>query len=137
MTRPDFTGTWTFDPSRSRLQIPAPESSVFVIHHDEPRFQLERTHVVGGKVDTLSLELMTGGAPVVTMHDGLETRSTLRWEGDALVLVSEILGEASATNTVRYRLQSAGRVLVAEERLRSSQINYENVWVFSRSSSSG
>jgi hypothetical protein len=79
---------------------------------------------------------MTDGTPVVTTHEGVETRSTLRWGGDALVLVSEVLGEADASNRVRYRLESDGRVLAAEERLRSSQINYENTWMSEKSSSS-
>ena len=47
MAKPDFTGTWEFNPSRSSLQNPAPESSTFGIEHREPYFYLERTHVFG------------------------------------------------------------------------------------------
>jgi hypothetical protein len=57
MTKPDFTGTWKLNHGKSSLQIPAPESTIFVIEHSEPHFHLERTHVFGGNSDTLSIDL--------------------------------------------------------------------------------
>ena len=133
MPKPDFTGTWSFDPAKSRLEIPPPDSSVFVIDHVEPWFRLERTHVIGGKADTLRIELTTDGVPLVQTHHGLEIHSTLYWEGESLVVVSTFPTEgAEASNTVRYRLESEGQVLVAEERLRSSSLSYENTWLFDR-----
>jgi hypothetical protein len=133
MPRPNFTGTWRFNAEKSMLQIPAPEYAVFVIEHDDPCFCLDRTHAIGGKTDTLSITLNIDGAPVVTSRDGLEIHSTLHWEDDALVFISTFPGhDDQASNTVRYRLDDAGRTLIAKERLRSSRLNYDNVWVFGR-----
>jgi hypothetical protein len=51
--------------------------------------------------------LMTDGTPVDAMHDG-SRRDPRSSEGDALVLVSEFLSEAGATNTVRYHSSLGG-----------------------------
>ncbi len=48
MSRPDFSGTWVLDLSRSSLEITSPDSSIFVIDHVEPRLTVERTHVFDG-----------------------------------------------------------------------------------------
>lgn len=138
MPRPNFSGTWTFNPGKSHLEVPPPDRSVFVIEHSEPRFRLDRTHVMEGKPDSLSIELTTDGTPVVQTVQGLEIHSTLRWEGDALLLVSKFPAEGDeASNAVRYRLGSEGQVLVAKERLRSSRVSYENRWVFDKAPPAG
>jgi hypothetical protein len=133
VSKPNFTGTWTFNPGKSVLQVPIPESAVFVIEQNESSFRLDRTHVFDGKSDTLSLALTTDGAPVVMNRDGLEIHSTVHWEGDTLVFISTFPGyDDTASNTVRYRLGNADQTLTAEERLRSSQFNYDNIWVSDR-----
>src|SRR5215470_13119193 len=85
MAKPDFTGTWEFNSSRSALQIPAPESSVFVIEHREPDFYLERTHVFGESSDTFAIALTTDGKDVVWNHRGMGLLSHPYWEGETLV----------------------------------------------------
>src|SRR5262245_42944989 len=133
MAKPDFTGTWKFNRGRSSLQIPAPDSTTFVIEHREPRFHLRRTHVVGRNSDTFSIDLTTDGAELLCRHGDLAIQARLRWEGETLVFDSELVREGMrATNVVRYRLADAGRTFVAEERLRSEQQSHENTWVFDR-----
>lgn len=61
MPKPNFTGTWKFNPANSVLQIPAPDATVFVIDHREPVLRISRTHIVGEKQDTFSLDLTTDG----------------------------------------------------------------------------
>ncbi len=36
--KPDFSGTWIFNPGTSKLEMTAPTKSVFVIEHDDPKF---------------------------------------------------------------------------------------------------
>jgi hypothetical protein len=131
--QPDFSGTWRFNPERSMLEGPAPDSSVFVIEHDEPRFSLHRTHVADGVCDELTVALTTDGTPVIGSFGPLEAHSTLRWNGDALLFVSTFPKyEPGASNTVRYHLEDGDRTMVAQERLRSSQHSHDNTWVFDR-----
>ena len=131
--KPDFTGTWKFNSGKSALQSPSPESSIFVIEHREPHFRLERTHVFGGKSDTFSVALTTDGALIAMNHGGLEIHSRAYWEGDALVFDSGFVHEGEqATNIVRYRLEDAGQMLIAEKQLRSTQHKHDNIWVFEK-----
>ena len=131
MNKPDFSGTWKFNPNRSRLQIEPPESTVFVLDHREPLFRISRTHVFRGKRDTFELQLSTDGKEVTGEHGTMRFRSRAYWEGDVLIFESNIeTAGGQGTNTVRYRLD--GDSLVAEEHLRSTTINYDNVWVLEK-----
>jgi hypothetical protein len=133
MTQPSFTGTWKFNPAKSALQIPAPDSSMFVIEHSEPRFRLERTHVFGGKSDTFNINLTTDGKAVAVFHAGFEIDGSLRWEGDTLVFDSRLKREGEqATNVVRYSLSADGQTFTAEEQLRSRDHSHDNKWVFDK-----
>ena len=133
MTKPDFTGTWKFNSAKSVLQMPPPESSIFVIEHSEPHFRLERTHVFDGKNNTFSVALTADGESTALNLGGFESQSKLYWEGDSLVFDSRFVHEGEqASNIVRYRLEDAGQTLIAEEQLRSTQHKHDNSWVFDK-----
>ncbi len=133
MSKPDFTGKWKYNPSKSVLQIPSPESTTLMIEHREPSFQLSRTHVVGGKSDMFSIVLTTDGKEVVRSQGGLRIQARLYWEGETLVLESKLArDEEQGTNVVRYSLADKGETLIGEERFSSNQQSYENRWVCDR-----
>lgn len=133
VSRPDFSGTWVFQGDRSSLEIPPPDSSIFVIDHRDPHWRLERTHVFEGREDTLVIELQTDGEPVVRNVRGVEVESRLHWEGDILVFESAYTLEGEeATVAVRYRLADEGRTFIAEEHLQGAQYSHRNTWVFAR-----
>lgn len=133
MPKPDFSGTWKFNPSKSILQIPAPDSSVFVVEHREPVFRIQRTHVFGQKSDTFALDLTTDGKEVTVDRGDMQIRARVYWEGDTLVFDTRLarLGE-EATNLVRYKLAETGDSFTAEERFRNKSLNYDNVWVMDK-----
>ena len=133
MAKPNFTGTWKFNQSKSALQIPAPESTTFVIAHSEPHFHLQRTHVFDGNSDTFSIDLTTDGKVVVIHHGGFEMHARADWEGEALVFYSTLeRGGEQATNIVRYSLADDGQTFIAEERFQSQAHQHENKWVFDK-----
>jgi hypothetical protein len=113
---PDFTGTWTFDASRSVMQIPAPDSSVFTIEHLEPRFLLSRIHYYGEQSDTFSIDLTTDGVETQRSYPYFLLNGSAYWDGEILVFDSELVidGE-SGTNVVRYSLEDDGRTFIADE----------------------
>jgi hypothetical protein len=133
LPKPNFTGTWTWVPARSVLEIPAPDATVFVIEHQEPLLKIHRTHVVGDRRDTFSVDLTTDGQSISIETGGLQLHGRAYWDGDALVFDTTIVraGE-EATNVVRYTLSGDQRTLVANERLRSLSQNHHNLWVFER-----
>ncbi len=131
--KPDFTGTWIFNPVKSSLQISPPDATVFVIDHQEPNFRISRTHVFQGKSDTLALEFTTDGTEIAGQHGPIHFRGNVTWDGDALVFVSHVSqGISAGTNTVRYTLSDDSNVLLAQEQLRSTGLNYDNRWVLDR-----
>jgi hypothetical protein len=133
--KPDFSGTWIFNSSRSQLELKlALESGVFTIDHQEPRFRFSRVFVVGGKEDALSYALTTDGAEKVEEGPGRTTTSRLSWDGDVLVLDERIVLKdgRQAVNIVRYSLQDGGRTLVADEKFRGPIRKYDNHWVADR-----
>lgn len=133
MPGPDFSGTWNFNPARSALQIKAPDATRFVIEHSEPLLRLSRTHTAGGKSDTFTLDLTTDGREVAFDHAGMRVLARAYWEGNTLVFDSRLLrGKEEASNVVRYSLSEDGKTFTAEERLRSREMNYDNVWVLER-----
>ncbi len=133
MPKPDFSGTWTFNRARSVLQIPPPDSSIFVVTHREPNFRLSRTHVYGGKSDTFTLDLVTDGREIPFAHGELKTVCRAFWEGDVLMFDSHLVkDEEHATNTVRYTLSAESNTMIAQERFRSERLNYDNMWILER-----
>ena len=130
---PDFSGTWTMNAGKSRLEIAAPDRSVFVVEHAEPRFKLTRTHWSKGEPDAFSITLTTDGREVVTRQGDRVISSRCRWEGRRLAFDSkfEVKG-GKATNVVRYSLSADGKELEAEEHFRAPGFRYDNLWVFDR-----
>lgn len=128
-----FTGTWTFNRERSRLQIAAPDATVFVVDHRGPLLRISRTHFSGETRDTFSLDLTTDGPEVVVDRSNVRLRCRAPWEGDILVFETSVMRESHrGTNVVRYALSSDRNVLQAEERFRSDSLNYDNVWMLDR-----
>jgi hypothetical protein len=133
MAKPDFSGTWTFNPARSALQIAAPDATVFVIEHREPSLRIARTHVKGETRDTFSLDLTTDGQEVIKNSGDLSLAARAYWEHDTLVFETRVVRAGNAgTNVVRYRMAADRMSFVADERFRSAVMNYDNVWVMER-----
>ena len=133
MPKPNFSGTWRFSREASVLQIPAPDETLFVVEHQEPRLSISRTHVVGDRRDTFSLELTTDGQDVSVERDNLRLRAHAVWDGDTLIFDAHLVrGGEAATNVVRYTLSNDRNRLSAEERFGSPSLSYDNFWVLDR-----
>jgi hypothetical protein len=131
--KPNFSGTWRFNPGKSSVQIAAPDSTVFVIDHREPVLLLSRTHTVEEKQDAFSLELTTDGQPVTADRDGVHLTAQAYWEADALVFDTTLKrGEEEGSNLVKYRHSETGESFEANESFRSPSLNYDNLWVLDR-----
>ena len=135
--KPDFSGEWTLNRQASALSpivAPAAQSGVLKIDHREPRFTAHQTIVLDGKPFESHFELLTDGREVVTDTGGRRIVSTLRWDGDALVVTWRIKGQDhEVTISFRYELQDGGRRLRAAEQIRGGGRDQDNVWVFERS----
>lgn len=134
MPRPNFSGAWELARDSSALEIPVPDLAIFTIDHQEPRFHLERTLGFGERRDTFAIDLVIGSDQPAFLRGDATVYPNARWDGDELVFDARIVrGAEEAVNVVRYRLESGGRVLVAEERFRGA-VHYDNRWVLTRTS---
>ena len=132
-TKPDFSGTWIFNPAKSGLEKRAPTKSVFVIEHQDPKFKLTRTHTYGEKSNTLSFEVTADGKEHYRKDGDFETWTRLTWLGDELVLDQKMAyrGE-QGTNVVHYRLANGGETFIAVEWYHMPSRQHHNYWVFDR-----
>lgn len=132
-TLPDFSGIWRLDASRTVLQTPSPDSSVFTIEHREPRFHLSRIHYFGEESDTFSINLTTDGVEMEHGYPNFQLKGRAYWDGEVLVFDSQLMMDGdSGTNVVRYSLADNGRTFMADEHQVMGQISHENKWVFER-----
>jgi hypothetical protein len=134
--KPDFSGEWTLNREASTLSpivAPVAQSGVLRIEHREPTFTAHQTIVLDGKPFESTFELLSDGREVVTNAGGRRIVSTLRWDGDALVVTWRIHGpDGEMTISFRYELQDGGRRLRAAEQLRGGGRDQDNLWVFER-----
>lgn len=132
-SKPDLSGTWVLDLSASSLEIPLPDSSVFVVEHAEPIILAKRTHVVGGVANTVESRFSTDSLVRPVLVGEVEIPTRVYWDGEALVLDQAwSRGGVRITNVVRYTLGSEGRTMVADEWMRAGSERHHNVWVFRR-----
>jgi len=133
--RPDFSGEWILNRQASILSsgADAAESGVWLIEHREPTFHHKASFVMAGKPFNYEYELRSDAGEIVGTHEGTRTVSSLRWEGDALVVMwrTERAGIAT-TISFKYDLIEDGRRLRATEEVRGTDHDQDNVWMFER-----
>ena len=131
--QPNFTGTWVLDSTRSRLEVPSPDSTIFVIRHQAPTVRLFRTHARGGTVDTATVTLRTDSSEVHWELRGAQVTSRSWWEGRELVFWSALSrGDQRASQVVRYSLSDDQRTFTAIETVDAGSASHVNRWVFNR-----
>ncbi len=135
--KPDFSGQWKLNVQASTLSpivAPVAQSGVLRIEHREPKFSADQTIVLDGKPFDSKFELLSDGREVATTDDrGVRIVSTLRWDGDALVVTWRIhRPDGELAISFRYELMDGGRRLRASEQLRGGGRDQDNLWVFDR-----
>ena len=130
-SHPNFTGTWVLNLARSRLEIAPPDSTVFVIHHQEPLVRIFRTHARAEMLDTVTFTLRTDSSEVRWELRGTQVTSRSWWEGGELVFWSAFArGDQRASQVVRYSLSGDRRTFTAVETVDAGAASHVNRWVF-------
>jgi hypothetical protein len=131
MAQPNYSGTWIFTPDESTLQITRPTSATFTIDHRGSVFRIARTLAFDELSDTFAIDLMIGTETPPFIRGDAVLHPTIQWDGDDLVFFTRIVQPSGeSTNSVRYHLEEHGTRLVADERFRGPQLDYDNRWVF-------
>lgn len=133
--RPDFSGEWILNRQASTLSpgADAVQSGVWRIEHREPTFRHKAAFVTGSNPIEYEYELLSDGREVVGTQQGARTVSSLRWEGNALVVTWRTQrSDGEMAISFRYELLDAGRRLRATEQVRGTDHDQDNIWIFER-----
>lgn len=131
--KPNFSGTWHYNPEKSKLQLPKPESLTMTIEHNEPEFKLFRTYAGSGVTDEWGITLTTDGKESIHQEGPQTLYCRLYWEDDQLVFATRIIQSGKeATNVVKYSISSDGQTFTAQESFRGPRMKYDNLWVLDR-----
>lgn len=98
-TRPDLSGVWAFDESRSevdpRLRDKV-QDYVLTIVHKEPEIRLIKTYEQHGRKQTEESIYYTDGRPEYHSRTGNDSEPVTRWRGNKLVRKSVTRGTGSS-----------------------------------------
>ncbi|HET9512492.1 MAG TPA: hypothetical protein VFO95_01085 [Gemmatimonadales bacterium] len=111
--KPNFSGTWVLQTDKSDYgMMPPPMSRTDIIDHQEPKITIKRTAATGEGENKLDLVYAVDGKPWKNQAGEQEVTSTLHWEGQELVVVSEVdTPQGLATLTDRWSLSADGKTL--------------------------
>jgi len=111
-SKPNLTGTWVMVPEKSDLAgMPSPGGRTDVIDHQEPKLTVKRTV---GDVH-LDLTYAVDGKPWTNQTPQGPVTSTLKWDGDVLVIASEMNVQGNDVSLEdRYTLSADGKTLTQD-----------------------
>ena len=136
--RPDFSGTWTLDLSRSNPgPLPPPESLDAVIEHKDPTITSTLTQKGADGVVTSRTTITTDGEEnrnILSTADGdavLLSRS--RWSGRTLIIATSTTLQGTPIGvTESWTLSADGKEMVVSRAFSSDQGAFQQKFVFMR-----
>jgi len=134
---PNFSGEWILNREACTLSPGADGvmSGVWRINHREPVFRHKAMFATSGDPIQFEYELRSGAPDTVSSQGETTTTSSLRWDGDALVVSMRTTHAHGGMSIVfRHELINDGQRLRTSEQLRGTDHDQDNIWVFDRRS---
>jgi hypothetical protein len=122
MAAPNFTGEWKMNASKSDFgQMPPPSSAVKKIKHEDPSLKDVSTWTGDQGEMTIDATYTTDGKECANKSPMGESKSTLKWDGDTLVIEmkADFQGDR-ASITSRWTLSADGKILTEKTHFSSS-----------------
>lgn len=131
----DYSGTWKLDVGKSDLgPMPPPESEVHTIQHQDPDLKVHVVSTGGPQGDMdYNVNYTTDGKECVNKVGENEFRSTLKWEGDDLVI--DVKGAFNGTDFTaqdKWTLADGGKTLNVARHFSSSMGELDVKLVFAK-----
>ncbi|MEO7274012.1 MAG: hypothetical protein ABIX28_02065 [Vicinamibacterales bacterium] len=139
--RPDFSGTWTLDLSRSiPSPLPPPESLATVIEHQDPTITSTVTQKGADGEVTSRTTITTDGQEnrntVSTTAGEVTLTSRSRWSGRTLIIATSMTIEGTPIGvTESWSLSADGREMIVSRAFSSDQGAVQQKFVFTRTGS--
>lgn len=110
---PNLSGTWVLAADKSDFgPMPGPTSRTDVIEHQEPKLTIKRTVVTANGEVSSTLVYEVDGKAYKNTAGGAEIVSTLKWDGQTLVMSSTVPNpQGEVTIVDRYTLSADGNTL--------------------------
>lgn len=138
VAKPNFAGTWSLDVAKSDFgPMPAPESIVHVIEHNEPNIKITTTQKSQAGETTNTRMLTTDGKETTSKIKmaGAEqdVKTTAKWDGKTLALVATFDAEG-ATIALRdtWTLSDDGKVLTIVRTAKTPQGDFAAKTVYNK-----
>lgn len=125
--KPNFTGEWKMNKEKSAYgQIPAPDSLVRTIQHDDPKITMETTQAGQAGEIKSKLAYTTDGKECTNTINGQEVKGTAKWDGDALVIQSKRQVQGmELTFHERWSLSEDGKALTIQNHITAPQGKFD------------
>lgn len=137
--KPNFSGTWVVDLTKSDFgPMPPPESVVLVVEHKEPNLKVTVTQKSAGGEVTNVRQVTTDGTNnpnKMRTPDGetQEVISTTKWTGSALSTAYKVNAQGTTVDiTDSWELSDGGKVLIANRSLKTPQGDFQAKVVYNR-----
>jgi hypothetical protein len=124
---PDFSGNWKINVAKSDLgQMPAPEKWDSVIRHKDPELKVSTTMVTQMGERTIEAAYRTDGVETESIRGEMKAKSTAKWEGEALSIVSKMTTQGGdMTITEKWTLGEDGKTMTVHSKWSSDRGEFE------------
>jgi hypothetical protein len=135
VAKPDFTGEWKLNTSKSTFgQMPAPDSMTYKIAHADPK--LSTTTKQSGQMGEFEMQATytTDGKESTNEGFGGSTmKSVVKWDGDALLIETKgQFGDNEFTMTQKWTLAADGKTLTVAQTFKSAMGEGEQKLIFEK-----
>lgn len=134
--KPDFSGHWVVDVSKSDFgMMPPPEKMERVVEHKDPDFKMKSTQVGARGEQTSEVKYTTDGKEATIQMRNREAKVVAKWDGNKLVVTtkSEFNG-TTLSQTETWMLSGDGKTLNTENQIKAPQGEFTVKLVFTKGS---
>ena len=132
--KPNFSGTWKLDVSKSDFGVfPPPNSRTDVIEHSDPALKVNTAEDGAQGKQDFALQFTTDGKEATNNAGGLELKSILNWEGPTLVMDTKLkYQDNDVTIKAVWLLSDDGKTLTQNAHYNSPMGEMDTKFVFAK-----
>ncbi|HUA61893.1 MAG TPA: hypothetical protein VML19_24265 [Verrucomicrobiae bacterium] len=132
---PDLSGDWKLNTTKSEFgQFPAPSSMTQKVSHAEPNLTVETKMASDMGEFAINAKYTTDGKECTNQgFGGSEAKSTVKWDGDALLMETKgSFGDNQYTMKDKWTLSEGGKVLTIQRTFSSGMGDVTQKMVFDK-----
>ena len=135
LAKPDFTGDWKLNTSKSTFgDVPGPDSMTIKVTHAEPK--LDTVSKQSGQMGEIEMKgsYTTDGKECTNEgFQGSPIKSTVKWDGDKLAIASKgQFGDMDFTMTQKWTLSDDGKTLTVAQHIAMQMGEFDQTLVFEK-----